>query len=64
MPESTAAAAGVAEVLKNPPPVCHLSSYGAGSTEYLLWFWIANAAVGPTADERPFDPVAEERPVG
>jgi len=43
------AAQSVTEVLKNPAPVCHLANYGAGSVEYLLWFWIKDAGVGPTA---------------
>lgn len=42
------AAQSVENVLKNPPPVCHLSNYGSGSIEYLLWFWIKDAATGPT----------------
>jgi small-conductance mechanosensitive channel len=42
------AAASVTEVLKTPPPVCHLAAYGAASIEYLLWFWIKDAASGPT----------------
>jgi small-conductance mechanosensitive channel len=42
------AAKTVPEVLKTPPPVCHLTAYGAGSIEYVLWFWIKDAATGPT----------------
>jgi small-conductance mechanosensitive channel len=42
------AAASVPEVLKVPPPVCHLTAYGAASIEYLLWFWIKDASTGPT----------------
>ena len=38
----------VPEVLKNPPPACHLTSYGSTSIEYVLWFWIKDAATGPT----------------
>jgi small-conductance mechanosensitive channel len=41
------AAESVPEVLKSPPPVCHLAAYGATSVEYLLWFWIKEASVGP-----------------
>jgi small-conductance mechanosensitive channel len=29
--------------------VCHLGGYGATSIEYLLWFWIKDAATGPAA---------------
>src|SRR5262249_34118633 len=43
------AAQSVEQVLKNPAPVCHLAGYGAGSIEYVLWFWIKDAATGPTA---------------
>jgi small-conductance mechanosensitive channel len=42
------AAQSVAEVLKVPPPVCHLAAYGSGSIEYLLWFWIKDVSTGPT----------------
>jgi small-conductance mechanosensitive channel len=42
------AAQSVAEVLKVPPPVCHLTGYGSASIEYLLWFWIKDASTGPT----------------
>jgi small-conductance mechanosensitive channel len=42
------AALGVADVLKTPPPVCHLTGYGATSIEYVLWFWIKDASAGPT----------------
>ena len=43
------AALGVEQVLKVPPPVCHLTGYGATAIEYVLWFWIKDAATGPTA---------------
>ncbi len=42
------AAQGVEQVLKAPPPVCHLTGYGATAIEYVLWFWIKDAATGPT----------------
>jgi small-conductance mechanosensitive channel len=42
------AAQGVEQVLKVPPPVCHLTGYGAAAIEYVLWFWIKDAATGPT----------------
>jgi len=42
------AAEGIEQVLKTPPPVCHLTGYGSGAIEYLLWFWIKDATVGPT----------------
>jgi small-conductance mechanosensitive channel len=42
------AALGVEQVLKVPPPVCHLTGYGAAAIEYVLWFWIKDAATGPT----------------
>jgi small-conductance mechanosensitive channel len=42
------AAQSVAEVLKTPPPICHLTAYGASAIEYVLWFWIKDAATGPT----------------
>ena len=28
--------------------VCHLTGYGASAIEYVLWFWIKDAATGPT----------------
>jgi small-conductance mechanosensitive channel len=43
------AALGVEQVLKAPPPVCHLTGYGTAAIEYVLWFWIKDAATGPTA---------------
>ena len=43
------AALSVAEVLKAPPPVCHLTGYGSSAIEYVLWFWIKDAATGPTS---------------
>jgi small-conductance mechanosensitive channel len=43
------AAQSVEQVLKVPPPVCHLTGYGASAIEYVLWFWIKDAATGPTA---------------
>ena len=42
------AALGVEQVLKAPPPVCHLTGYGSTAIEYVLWFWIKDAATGPT----------------
>src|SRR4029078_13645736 len=42
------AAESVEQVLKVPPPVCHLTGYGASAIEYVLWFWIKDAATGPT----------------
>jgi small-conductance mechanosensitive channel len=35
-------------VLKTPLPVCHLTAYGSTAIEYVLWFWIKDAATGPT----------------
>jgi small-conductance mechanosensitive channel len=43
------AAESVEQVLKAPAPVCHLTGYGAAAIEYVLWFWIKDAATGPTA---------------
>ncbi len=43
------AALAVKQVLKTPPPVCHLTGYGSSAIEYVLWFWIKDAATGPTA---------------
>ena len=43
------AALSVNEVLKVPPPVCHLTGYGSSAIEYVLWFWIKDAATGPTS---------------
>src|SRR5882757_2595949 len=43
-----AAAQSVEQVLKAPPPVCHLTGYGASAIEYVLWFWIKDAATGRT----------------
>jgi small-conductance mechanosensitive channel len=45
---AVAAAQSVEQVLKTPPPVCHLTGYGSAAIEYVLWFWIKDAAVGPT----------------
>ena len=45
---AVAAAQSVEQVLKVPPPVCHLTGYGASAIEYVLWFWIKDAATGPT----------------
>ncbi len=42
------AALSVEQVLKAPPPVCHLTGYGSTAIEYVLWFWIKDAATGPT----------------
>ncbi len=42
------AAHSVEQVLKTPPPVCHLTGYGATAIDYVLWFWIKDAATGPT----------------
>ncbi len=41
-------AQSIEQVLKVPPPVCHLTGYGASAIEYVLWFWIKDAATGPT----------------
>jgi small-conductance mechanosensitive channel len=43
------AAQSVEQVLKVPPPVCHLTGYGANAIDYVLWFWIKDAATGPTS---------------
>jgi small-conductance mechanosensitive channel len=43
-----AAAQSVEQVLKTPPPVWHLTGYGASAIDYVLWFWIKDAATGPT----------------
>jgi small-conductance mechanosensitive channel len=45
---AVAAAQSVPQVLSEPKPVCHLVNYG-NAIEYLLWFWIKDAATGPTA---------------
>jgi len=42
------AALSVEQVLKAPSPVCHLTGYGSTAIEYVLWFWIKDAATGPT----------------
>ena len=42
------AAQSVDKVLKTPVPVCHLTGYGASAIDYVLWFWIKDAATGPT----------------
>ena len=42
------AAQSVEQVLKAPAPVCHLTGYGSAAIEYVLWFWIKDAATGPT----------------
>jgi small-conductance mechanosensitive channel len=41
-------AQSIEQVLKVPPPVCHLTGYGSSAIEYVLWFWIKDAATGPT----------------
>ena len=46
---AVAAATSVDPVMKNPPPICHLTGYGAGAIEYVLWFWIKDASAGPTS---------------
>jgi small-conductance mechanosensitive channel len=43
-----AAAQSVEQVLKTPPPACHLTGYGSSAIDYVLWFWIKDAATGPT----------------
>lgn len=45
---AAAAAKGVEQVLREPSPVCHLAGYGATAIDYVLWFWIKDAAEGPT----------------
>ena len=45
---AVAAAQSVEQVLKAPPPVCHLTGYGTAAIDYVLWFWIKDAATGPT----------------
>ena len=42
------AAQSIEQVLKTPPPVCHLAGYGSAAIDYVLWFWIKDAATGPT----------------
>jgi small-conductance mechanosensitive channel len=42
------AAQSVEAVMKTPPPVCHMTGYGASAIDYVLWFWIKDAAAGPT----------------
>ena len=42
------AALSVEQVLKAPSPVSHLTGYGSTAIEYVLWFWIKDAATGPT----------------
>ena len=42
------AAQSVDTVLKSPAPVCHLTGYGTSAIDYVLWFWIKDAATGPT----------------
>ena len=34
-------------MLKQPAPVCHLTTFGTTAIEYVLWFWI-DAATGRT----------------
>jgi small-conductance mechanosensitive channel len=45
---AVAAAQSVEQVLKTPTPVCHLTGYGSAAIDYVLWFWIKDAATGPT----------------
>ncbi len=42
------AALSVPQVLKDPPPSCHITAFGATALEYVLWAWIKSAAEGPT----------------
>ena len=42
------AALSVEQVLKAPSPVSHLTGYGSTAIEYVLWFWIKDAATDPT----------------
>jgi len=37
-----AAALGVAQVLQQPPPLCHLTAFGTSAIEFTLLFWIKN----------------------
>jgi small-conductance mechanosensitive channel len=42
------AALSVPQVMKEPPPSCHITAFGASALEYVLWAWIRNANEGPT----------------
>ena len=39
---AAAAAASIADVLSQPPPVCHLSAFGSSAIEFTLLFWTKN----------------------
>ena len=45
---ATEAAAGVARVLSERPPVCHIVGFGDSSVDYILRFWIADPTGGLT----------------
>ncbi|HXE28517.1 MAG TPA: mechanosensitive ion channel domain-containing protein [Stellaceae bacterium] len=45
---AVAAAATPARVAKAPAPVCHATSFGGGSIQFLIRFWIADAENGVT----------------
>lgn len=43
-----AAASEPARVARTPPPVCHATAFGASTVDFVLRFWIADAAEGVT----------------
>jgi small-conductance mechanosensitive channel len=45
---ATAAASGVARVLAEPAPVCHITGFGDSSVDYILRFWIRDPTQGLT----------------
>ncbi|MGX1307692.1 small-conductance mechanosensitive channel [Amorphus suaedae] len=42
------AAAKVARVMQDPPPVCHITGFGESSVDFVLRFWIPDAQNGLT----------------
>ncbi|RBI85922.1 mechanosensitive ion channel family protein [Rhodosalinus halophilus] len=45
---ATEAARGVARVLEDRPPVCHITGFGDSSVDYVLRFWIRDPSGGIT----------------
>jgi small-conductance mechanosensitive channel len=45
---ATEAARGVARVLEDRPPVCHITGFGDSSVDYILRFWIRDPSGGIT----------------
>ena len=46
---AVAAALSVPKVLKQPPPICHVTAFGSTAIEYVVFFWIEDPAAGMTS---------------